>query len=72
MIPLYSLVIGGLAFAAYASFLIHAGNLAKRSQANALDTAEMKTRPRFWWMPFLEWMVVIFTILWFLVVCAAR
>jgi len=72
VIPLYSLAIGGLAFAAYASFLIHAGNLAKRSQANALDTAEMKTRPRFWWMPFLEWMVVIFTILWFLVVCAAR
>jgi len=72
VIPLYSLIIGGVAFTAYASFLIHAGNMEKRQQANALDTAEVKVRPRFWWMPFLEWMVVIFTILWFLVVCAAR
>jgi len=72
VIPLYALVIGGLAFAAYASFLIHAGNMAKRQQANALDTATVKVRPHFWWMPFLEWMVVIFTILWFLVVCAVR
>ncbi len=72
VIPLYSLVIGGIAFAAYASFLIHAGNMAKRQQENALDTSTVKVRPGFWWMPFLEWMVVIFTILWFLVVCAAR
>lgn len=72
VIPLYSLVIGALAFAAYASFLIHAGNMAKRQQENALDTSTVKMRPGFWWMPFLEWMVVIFTILWFLVVCAAR
>lgn len=72
VIPLYSLVIGVLAFISYASFLIHAGNMAKRQQANALDTAVVKVRPRFWWMPFLEWMVVIYTILWFLIVCAAR
>lgn len=72
VIPLYSLVIGGIAFAAYTSFLIHAGNMAKRQQENALDTSTVKVRPGFWWMPFLEWMVVIFTILWFLVVCAAR
>jgi hypothetical protein len=32
----------------------------------------VKVRTRFWWMPFLEWMLVIFTILWFLVICAAR
>lgn len=72
VIPLYSLVIGVLAFAAYASFLIHAGKLAKRQKASVLDTTAVKERPRFWWMPFLEWMVVIFTILWFLVICAAR
>jgi hypothetical membrane protein len=72
VIPLYSLVIGALAFAAYASFLIHAGNVAKKQQGGALDTTGVKARPRFWWMPFLEWMVVIFTILWFLVICAAR
>lgn len=72
IIPLYSLIIGGLAFAAYASFLIHAGKMAKKQQGNALDTSEVKERPSFWWMPFLEWLVVIFTILWFLVVSAAR
>lgn len=72
VIPLYSLVIGGLALVFYASFLIHAGNVAKKQQGSALDTAEVQARPRFWWMPFLEWMVVIFTILWFLVICAAR
>lgn len=72
VIPLYSLVIGALALVFYASFLIHAGKVAKKQQGSALDTAEVKARPRFWWMPFLEWMLVIFTILWFLVICAAR
>ena len=73
VIPLYSLIISGLAMVAYTSFLIRAGNFGKKyQQSNALDTSEMKVRPRFWWMPFLEWMVVIFTILWFLVICAVR
>lgn len=72
VIPLYSLVIGVLAFAAYFSFLIHLGKATRQKDSSFLDTSSITNRPRFWWMPFLEWMVVIFTILWFLVISAAR
>ena len=72
IIPLYSLVIGGFAFAAYLSFLIHLGKATRQKDSSVLDTSSISNRPRFWWMPFLEWMVVIFTILWFLIISAAR
>jgi len=71
-IPLYSLVIGVLAFASYLSFLIHLGKATRQKDSSVLDTSSITNRPSFWWMPFLEWMVVIFTILWFLVISAAR
>jgi hypothetical membrane protein len=72
VIPLYSLVIGGLAFVAYFSFLIQLGKTTRQEDSSMLDTSSISNRPRFWWMPFLEWMVVIFTILWFLFISAAR
>ena len=72
VIPLYALVFGVLSVAAYAAFLIHAGNVAKKQRENVLDTEKVFARPRFWWMPFLEWLVLISTILWFLVICIAR
>ncbi len=72
VIPLYSLIIGAIAFMAYASFLVYMGKNTKKEATNALDTSFITNRPRFWWMPFLEWMVVIFTILWFLVISAVR
>lgn len=72
VIPLYALAFGLFSVAAYAVFLIHAGIVAKRQHENVLDTEKVFVRPRFWWMPFLEWLVLISTILWFLVICAAR
>lgn len=72
VIPLYSLVIGVLAFASYLSFLIHLGKATRQKDSSVLDTSSITNRPSFWWMPFLEWMVVIFTILWFLIISAAR
>ncbi len=72
VIPLYSLIIDIIAFMAYASFLIYMGRTTKKESSNALDTSLITNRLRFWWMPFLEWMVVIFTILWFLTISAAR
>lgn len=67
-IPLYTLVIGVIAFFAYSSFLVQIGKSVKNQQDNAFDTSEIHSRRAFWWMPFLEWMVVIFTILWFLII----
>ncbi len=72
VIPLYALAFGVLSVAAYATFLIYAGNIAKKQRENVLDTEKVLVRPRFWWMPFLEWLVLISTILWFLVICSAR
>ena len=72
VIPLYTLPIGGSAFVAYAVFLVYMARVEKKDKSNALDTNTVSERPGFWWMPFLEWMVVIFTLLWFLVICAAR
>ena len=71
VIPLYSLVIGALAFGAYFSFLIHLGKSTRQKDSSVLDTSSISNRPRFWWMAFLEWLVVIFTILWFLIISAA-
>jgi len=73
VIPLYSLVIAVCAFCAYFSFLVYLGKVSrKKAESNVLDTSTILVRPRFWWAPFLEWMVVIFTILWFLIISAAR
>ena len=72
IIPFYALVIAGLAIISYTSFLIHLRISLKQQETNALDTSSIKERPRFGWMPLLEWMVVIFTILWFLIISIAR
>lgn len=72
VIPLYALFFGVISLGAYAAFLIYAGNVAKKQAQNVLDTEKLMVRPRFWWMPFLEWLVLISTILWFLVICTAR
>ena len=72
IIPLYALIIAGLAIVSYVSFLIRLGKSLKGQETNALDTSAVKERPRFGWMPLLEWMVVIFTILWFLIISIAR
>ena len=72
VIPLYVLFFGVLALAAYAAFLLYAGSAAKKQAQNVLDTEKVLARPRFWWMAFLEWLVLISTIVWFLAVCSAR
>ena len=72
VIPLYTLAFGLLSFMAYGAFLIHAARVSKRSRENVLDTEKVMRRPDFWWLPFLEWLVLISTILWFLVICTIR
>ena len=72
VIPLYSLIIAGLAMISYTSFLVLLGRSFKKNTNNALDTTSFHNRPAFWWMPLWEWMVVIFTILWFLIISIAR
>jgi hypothetical membrane protein len=72
IIPLYALFVSGIGIISYASFLFNLGKSLKQREANALDTSTIQERPRFWLMPLLEWMVVIFTILWFLIISIAR
>ena len=72
--PFHSSLVTGFtaAIAAYGAFLIHAARVSKRSRENVLDTEKVMRRPDFWWLPFLEWLVLISTILWFLVICTIR
>ena len=73
VMPYYSLVFSLVAVAAYTAFLVHAGQVEKKVKSqSSLDTSEIKERPAFWWMPFLEWMVFFSTILWFVVICTVR
>ena len=72
IIPLYALFVSGVGIISYASFLFNLGKSLKKQESNALDTSTIQERPRFWLMPLLEWMVVIFTILWFLIISIAR
>jgi hypothetical membrane protein len=72
IIPLYALFVSGVGIISYASFLFNLGKSLKQRESNALDTSTIQERPRFWLMPLLEWMVVIFTILWFLIISVAR
>lgn len=72
IIPLYALVVSGVGIISYASFLFNLGKSLKKQESNALDTSTIQERPHFWLMPLLEWMVVIFTILWFLIISIAR
>lgn len=72
IIPLYALVVSGVGIFSYASFLFNLGKSLKKQESNALDTSTIQERPHFWLMPLLEWMVVIFTILWFLIISIAR
>jgi len=72
IIPLYALFVSGVGIISYASFLFNLGKSLKQRESNALDTSTIQERPRFWLMPLLEWMVVIFTILWFLIISIAR
>lgn len=72
IIPLYALFVSGVGIISYASFLFNLGKSLKQRESNALDTSTIQERPRFWLMPLLEWMVVIFTILWFFIISIAR
>lgn len=73
VMPYFALFFSLLSVAAYAVFLVHAGQVEKKAKTqSSLDTSEIKERPAFWWMPFLEWLVFFSTILWFLVICIIR
>lgn len=72
MIPLYTLSIGVSASVAYVVFLVCMARVEKKDKFNVLDTNTVSDRPGFWWMPFLEWMVVTLTLVWFLVICAIQ
>lgn len=70
VIPILVNVIGMLAIAAYAAFLVivsHKTNK-KGEQNYILDPSVNKTRPRFWITAFLEWTLFFATIAWFLCV----
>lgn len=69
VIPLFVNIFGILALISYAVFLVVIGRAVRKSkeEIDVLDTAETKTRPKFWLLPFLEWMVFFATLLWFLV-----
>jgi hypothetical membrane protein len=67
-LPLTSLIFGGLTFAAFAAFLSipwKSGDEEKKEE-DRLNPEQEKERPRFWLMPFLEWLVFFTTIAWFL------
>jgi hypothetical membrane protein len=66
IIPKIAILLSALAVCAYASFLIIMQLKAARSQTQEiLDPKIIPARPRFWLLPFLEWLVLISTLLWF-------
>jgi hypothetical membrane protein len=73
VIPLYVNFCGLLALISYAVFLVVIGRAVRKNkeQVDVLDAPETKTRPKFWLLPFLEWMVFISTMLWFLVLAVS-
>jgi hypothetical membrane protein len=68
-IPLYVNIFGILALISYAVFLFVIGRAVRKNkeEVDVLDTSETKSRPKFWLLPFLEWMVFFATLLWFLI-----
>lgn len=69
-LPLTANIPGFLAFAAFAGFLSIPWKTEdeKTAEVSPLQPDEEKPRPRFWLMPFLEWLVFFTTIAWFLFV----
>ena len=67
VIPREASIISMLAVADYASFLILLMVGPKEDMLNPLDPNSNAERPRFWLLPFMEWMVFFSTMLWFLV-----
>lgn len=67
-LPLISILGGALAVAAYAAFLSIPWKTddEEKSEEDRLNPEQEKERPRFWLMPFLEWLVFFTTIAWFL------
>lgn len=72
-IPLYVNIFGILALISYAVFLVVIGRAVRKNkqEVDVLDTAETKTRPKFWLLPFLEWIIFFSTLLWFLVLASS-
>lgn len=67
VIPYEANLISLLAVSDYATFLILLNKNWNTDALNALDPASEAERPRFWLLPFMEWMVFFSTMLWFLV-----
>jgi hypothetical membrane protein len=70
VLPLVSIAFGILTVAAYAAFLSipwkKEGD--DKQVEDRLNPEQEKERPRFWLMPFLEWLVFFTTIAWFLLI----
>ncbi len=73
VLPLYVNIFSLLAFLSYALFiiLVDRAEKQKNSDETVLDTGEVITRQKFWLIPFLEWLVFLTTLLWFLAVAIA-
>ncbi len=72
-IPLFVNIFGILALISYAVFLVAIGRASRKSkeEVDVLDTSETRSRPKFWVIPFLEWMVFFTTLLWFLILAVS-
>jgi hypothetical membrane protein len=72
-IPLFVNIFGILALTSYAVFLIVIGwaDRKNKEEIDVLDTSETKSRPKFWVIPFLEWVVFFTTLLWFLILAVS-
>jgi hypothetical protein len=65
-IPLSVNIFGVLAVIAYSAFLLQPKE--NHEENNLLDPQEKQERPRFWKVPFLEWLLFFTTIVWFMCV----
>jgi hypothetical membrane protein len=66
LISQYANIVSLLAVISYATFLILlTRSSVGKKESNNLDPEAIKERPRFWLLPFLEWLVFFSTILWF-------
>ncbi len=65
VVPRLANILSILAIAAYGSFLgLLTGPKKEKTDWDNLDPEKKPERPRFWWVPFLEWMVFFTTIFW--------
>ena len=67
VIPREANLVSLLAISDYATFLILLNKKWSPEALNPLDPHSDAKRPRFWLLPFMEWMVFFSTMLWFLV-----